>query len=41
MTDRSIAAQIRGSEKAAAAGEAGTELGQLRAEFEKRRARAK
>ena len=41
MTDRSIAAQIRDSEKAAAAGEAGTDLGQLRAEFEKRRARAK
>jgi PHD/YefM family antitoxin component YafN of YafNO toxin-antitoxin module len=41
MTDRSIAAQIRASQRAAAAGEAGTELGQLRAGLEKRRARAK
>src|SRR5436309_838103 len=41
MTDRSIAAQIRDSQKAVAAGEAGTELGQLRAEVGKRRARAK
>jgi prevent-host-death family protein len=41
MTDRSVAAQIRDSEKAAVAREAGTELGQLRAEFEKRRARGK
>lgn len=41
MTDRSIAAQIRDSQRAVAAEEAGTELGQLRGEFEKRRARAK
>ena len=41
MTDRSVAAQIRNSQRAVAAGEAGTELSQLRAEFEKRRARAK
>jgi antitoxin YefM len=41
MTDRSIAAQIRDSQRAVAAGEAGIELGQLRAGFEKRRARAK
>src|SRR5947207_10980002 len=41
MSDRSLAAQIRDSQRAVAAREAGTELGQLRAEFEKRRARAK
>lgn len=41
MTDRSIAAQLRDSQRAVAAGEAGTELAQLRAEFEKRRARGK
>ena len=41
MTDRSIAAQIRDSQRSVAAGETGTELDQLRAEFEKRRARAK
>jgi antitoxin YefM len=41
MTDRSITAQIRDSQKAAAAGEAGTELGQLRADLEKRRAHNK
>jgi antitoxin YefM len=39
MTDRSIATQVRDSEKATAAGEPGTELGQLRGKFEKRRAR--
>lgn len=41
MTDRSIATQIRDSQKAAAAGESGTDLGELRAMFEKRRARGK
>ncbi|HET7049699.1 MAG TPA: type II toxin-antitoxin system Phd/YefM family antitoxin [Solirubrobacteraceae bacterium] len=41
MTDRSIAAQIRDSQRTVAAGETGTELDQLRAEFENRRARAK
>jgi len=37
MTDRSVAAQIRESQRAAAAGESGIELAQLRGEFEKRR----
>jgi PHD/YefM family antitoxin component YafN of YafNO toxin-antitoxin module len=38
MSDRSVAAQIRESEKAAAAGESGVELGELRADLERRRA---
>jgi prevent-host-death family protein len=41
MSDRSIAAQIRESEKAAAAGESGVELDELRAGLEQRRARRK
>ncbi len=41
MTDRSLAAQIRDSQQAAQAGEPGTELGQLRADLEKRRAQGK
>jgi prevent-host-death family protein len=39
MSDRSIAAQIRESEKAAAAGERGVELDELRAGLQRRRAR--
>jgi prevent-host-death family protein len=38
MSDRSLMAQIRASEKAAAAGEAGIELDELRADLERRRA---
>lgn len=41
MTDRSIAAQITHSQKATQSGESGIELGQLRAEFERRRAQGK
>jgi prevent-host-death family protein len=41
MTDRSITAQIRNSQNAAQSGEPGTELAQLRADFEKRRAHGK
>jgi antitoxin YefM len=41
MTDRSLAAQIRDSQKAAEAGESGTRLEQLRAEFQQRRAQGK
>jgi antitoxin YefM len=41
MSDRSIAAQIRESERATAAGETGADLGQLRADLERRRARRK
>lgn len=37
MSDRSLAAQIRESEKAAAAGETGVELDELRADFKRRR----
>lgn len=36
MSDRSIAAQIRESQKAAAAGDTGTELDQLRADLQRR-----
>ena len=39
MSDRSIAAQIRESEKAVAAGEAGIELDELRAGLERHRTR--
>jgi antitoxin YefM len=39
MSDRSIAAQLRESQKAVAAGEAGVEVDQLRASLEARRAR--
>jgi prevent-host-death family protein len=38
MSDRSLTAQIRESEKAAAAGEGGVELDELRADLERRRA---
>jgi antitoxin YefM len=38
MSDRSVTAQIRASEKAAAAGEAGAELDDLRADLNRRRA---
>lgn len=41
MSDRSLTAQIRASEKAAAAGEVGVELDELRAGFERRRASSK
>jgi prevent-host-death family protein len=41
MSDRSIAAQIRESQRAAAAGEPGTALSQLRADLEKRRGHGK
>jgi prevent-host-death family protein len=41
MTDRSLATQIRDSQKAVKSAEPGTELGQLRADFEQRRARGK
>ena len=37
MSDRSIAAQIRESQKAADAGERGTDLGQLQADLRSRR----
>jgi prevent-host-death family protein len=37
MSDRSVAAQIRASELARAAGERGTELDELRADLERRR----
>lgn len=37
MSDRSIAAQIRVSQKAAAAGDRGTELDELRADLRRRR----
>jgi antitoxin YefM len=36
MSDRSIAAQIRESQKAATAGDAGTELDELRADLQRR-----
>jgi prevent-host-death family protein len=39
MSDRSLVAQIRESEKATARGEAGVELDQLRAGLERRRTR--
>jgi prevent-host-death family protein len=41
MSDRSVAAQIRESEKAIAAGEDGLELDELRAGLKRRRARDK
>jgi len=41
MSDRSIAAQIRESERAAAAGETGADLTELRADLQRRHARAK
>jgi hypothetical protein len=41
MSDRSLTAQIRASEKAVSAGEAGVGLDELRADFERRRARRK
>jgi antitoxin YefM len=41
MSDRSLAAQIRESEKAAAAGELGVELDELRAGLERRRSARK
>ena len=39
MSDRSLTAQIRASEKAAASGESGVELEELRAALERRRSR--
>jgi prevent-host-death family protein len=39
MSDRSVAAQIRDSEKAVAAGESGVKLDELRGGLERRRAR--
>jgi prevent-host-death family protein len=41
MSDRSVAAQIRESEKSIAAGESGVELDELRTGVERRRARRK
>jgi antitoxin YefM len=41
MSDRSVAAQIRESQKATDAGESGTSLDDLRADLENRRSRAK
>jgi antitoxin YefM len=41
MSDRSLTTQIRASEKAVAAGEAGAELDELRADLERRRAHRK
>jgi prevent-host-death family protein len=41
MSDRSLTAQIRESEKAAARGETGAELDELRASLEQRRTRHK
>ena len=41
MSDRSLTAQVRASEKAIAAGEAGVELSELRAGLERRRTRRK
>jgi len=41
MSDRSLAAQIRESEKAAARGEVGADLDELRADLARRRARGK
>ena len=41
MSDRSIAAQIRESQKAAAAGEPGASLGEMRTSLEQRRNRRK
>jgi prevent-host-death family protein len=41
MSDRSLVAQIRDSEKAAAQGEVGVELDELRASLERRRTRRK
>lgn len=38
MSERSLAAQIRESQRAAAAGEAGVELDELRADLDRRRA---
>ncbi len=40
MSDRSIAAQIRESQKAAAAGDHGTQLDELRADLQRRRTSA-
>jgi antitoxin YefM len=37
MSDRSIAAQVRESQKAAAAGDRGTDLDELRADLQRRR----
>lgn len=39
MSDRSVTAQIRASQKAAAGGEEGTDLNELRADLQKRRGR--
>lgn len=41
MSDRSTAAQIRESERSAAAGEPGIQLDQLRTDLERRRGRSK
>jgi antitoxin YefM len=41
MSDRSLMAQVRASEKLAARGEAGVELDELRADLERRRTRRK
>jgi prevent-host-death family protein len=41
MSDRSLMAQIRASEKAAAAGDPGVELDELRADLKRRRATRK
>jgi PHD/YefM family antitoxin component YafN of YafNO toxin-antitoxin module len=41
MSDRSLVAQIRASEKAAARGDSGVELDELRASLERRRTRRK
>lgn len=41
MSDRSLTAQVRASEKTIAAGEAGVELSELRAGLERRRTRRK
>jgi antitoxin YefM len=41
MSDRSVASQIRETEKATAAGESGVKLDELRADLERRRARRK
>lgn len=41
MSDRSLTAQIRASEKAAAGGEQGTGLDELRGDLERRRLRGK
>jgi prevent-host-death family protein len=41
MSDRSLVAQIRASEKAAARGDSGVEIDELRASLERRRTRRK